>query len=55
MGETVNPAGNPSVRLNTPDELGRPPDNDRVSLAPLDPETALRALLATPPPDRDQS
>lgn len=35
----------------TPSEVDR---DERVSLAPLDPEDVLRALLATPPPD-DQS
>ena len=33
-----------------------PEDDDRVSLAPLDPETALRALLAVEPDeDEDES
>jgi hypothetical protein len=27
----------------------KPEDEERISLAPLDPETALRALLATKP------
>lgn len=36
----------------------QPQDEDRVSLAPLDPEDALRALLAVDPedePKRDES
>lgn len=41
---TVNPAGNARLVAGN-DEL------NRVSLAPLDGETALKALLATPPSD----
>lgn len=44
---TWNPAGNAKVRLASDEE--REEREERVSLAPLDPETALRALLATPP------
>ena len=31
--------------------MKRPDDEERVSLAPLDPETALRALLRVKPDD----
>lgn len=47
---TWNPAGSPKVRSHN-EELA-PKQEDRVSLAPLDPVTALRALLATPPESR---
>jgi len=42
---TANPAGSPRVADSTVR-----PDGERVSLAPLDPVTALKGLLATNPP-----
>lgn len=50
MPETWNPAGSPTVRFNTRKKVQPESGSERVSLAPLSPETALRALLATPPP-----
>ncbi len=47
MPDTWNPAGSPKVRPAGDEPPNRP--DDRVSLAPLSPETVLRALLATPP------
>jgi hypothetical protein len=52
MAMTWNPAGNAKVRLTAPKSEQAEKSTERVSLAPLDPETALRALLATPPVDR---
>lgn len=42
---TANPAGSPTVVKTAPK-----PGDERVSLAPLDPVTALRGLLVTEPP-----
>ena len=47
-GTTITGAGN--TILSAPIADGADTKNDdRVSLAPLDPETALRALMAVPP------
>ncbi len=50
VSHTWNPAGSPKIRSHN--EEPAPKQDDRVSLAPLDPVTALRALLATPPESR---
>ncbi len=44
--QTSAPDAVPFIRAET-----LAPESDRVSLAPLGPEQALRALLATPPKD----
>jgi hypothetical protein len=50
MDETFNPVGDPTVLIPSDDPA---PDDDRdgerVSLAPLDAETALKGLLAVDP------
>jgi hypothetical protein len=53
MSETVNPVGTAFTRV---DDGKRSPETteERVSLAPLDPETALKGLLATPKPPDDE-
>jgi len=48
--KTYNPAGSPRVTDMTPRML----DPGSVSLAPLDPITALKGLLATEPPAEDK-
>lgn len=42
-----------NARVTGGGERRRHEASERVSLAPLDPEDALRALLATPPLDDD--